>query len=1256
MRHKNWITALKLEQWADSLPARAVLPQLLRRLVHATIDTSSVQRAEFPSGEGIQRHGIDGATEVATGNAKVPVGRTAWEFGCDANISTKAEGDFAKRATDSESSFIFVTPRKWTRKGDWCAEKRKSGAWRDVRAYDSADLEEWLELAPAVDIWLAHEMGLKPPGVCDLATHWKNLGAMLRLPLAPSLVLTDRNEAVNGLRDFLRGAPASIAIEAPSPAEVVDFIAAWVAGLNEPEQSPVVARAVIVEEREAWRTLAASGYPLILIVGPQLELESELVAEAVRQKHHVIIPASRQVSQRGNRVKLQRMFQSNLNQSLRAAGASDVEAPRIAREAGGNFTILKRMLSQSPTLTTPGWSIGGEASALAPLLLAGGWDDSNDADKTILERLAGRPYAELLALVNRLRVEKDAPVMRVGSSWTFVSRKDSWRLLHWALTSDVLGRFEAIAHEVLSEANPAYELSSDERYLAGVRGKSLKHSPALREGLAETLGLMGVCDEAAEVGDACDLHFHGARVVHRLLDGADWLRWASLASHLPDLAEAAPDDFLQAVENDLRREQPELFKLFAQEGDGFFAGSPHTGLLWALEVMAWDVKLFGRGVLALGRLAANDPGGRLSNRPVNSLRDILLPWLPHTNTTVTDRLAVLARLLKQEPAAGWKLLLALLPKHHDSSSGTYQPKWQSWIGQWNGSVTNKDYRDFVIGVADLLVANASSDFSRWEGLAEHIDELPEVALDRVLAGICSLPREASNNKQRAQLWNLLRAEAKKHRAAQGIQWALPENIVAKLETTVATLTPEDAVERHSWLFASGVLFEVGHHGQEFEEREKLLSDMRVSSVQDVWNSVGLDGLIELTRRANMPWGIGVAAERAQLPITEQMLLPFFTASELPQKQFALGFMGRRFDSRGWEWVRSLQMKGWSKEQAVAFLVILPFQPETWDFVKSFGNEIESLYWGQARSHSVRLSEEQVMFIVSKLREARRPFTVLDVVDGARHGGIKFSEDFLLSVLEDVVLGEEPAAEPAGNGVMFQHHLFELFTQLQASAKTDETRLARLEWVCVKLLDEPSHQPVALHRQLSSDPKFFTEVISHLYRPAAQRGEPKKTDDPTAAKIGERAYHLLKNWARIPGVQPDGSIDATALREWLTKARAECASLDRSEVADIEIGETLAHAPHDVDGKWPCLAVRDAMEELNSEKMFHGFEISISNQRGCYSKSMTEGGAQERELAGKYQKLADSIRSGWPMVAASLQRIADRYLSQAKREDEQLEER
>lgn len=1134
MRHKNWVTSLRLEQWADSLSARALLPQLLRRLVHATLDAPDIKRAQFPSGEGVQRPDEDGLTETTAGNAKVPTGLAAWEAGCNENINREADEDFAKRTPDAQSTFIFVTPRKWTKKKDWCDEKRKLGSWLDVRVHDSADLEEWLELAPAVDIWLAHGIGLKPPGVCDLATHWKNLAASLRLPLAPSFVLTDRKEAATKFRDWLRGTPSAIAIEAPSPAEVVDFVAGWTASLEASEQAGVAARAVIVEEREAWRALAASDSRLLLIAGLQLELEAELVAEAVRQNHHVVVFASRHRRLQGTTLTLRRMLQSNLHDALRAAGANGVDAQRIAREAGGSFTILKRLLSLNPALTTPRWCVGGEASVLAPLLLAGAWDDNNPADKAIFERLSGRPYSELLALANRLRVEPDAPVMRVGTGWMFVSRADSWRLLQWALTSDLLERFEAIAIEVLAEANPAFELPADERYLASVRGKRLKNSGALREGFAETFGLMGIVGAAVEVGDACEPHIHAARVVRCLLDGADWLRWASLSGHLPDFAEAAPDEFLQAVESDLRRQAPELFKLFGQEGDGFFGDSPHTGLLWALEALAWEPKFLGRAALALARLASFDPGGRLCNRPANSLRDIFLSWHPHTNASVTDRLTVLARILKHEPAAGWKLLLVLLPKHHDSTSGTYKPKWQHWLDQWKEGVTWDDYREFVVGVAELLVTNAAGHIERWEGLAEHLDELPEPALDRVLAGIRELAGRPDPGFKKTRLWSLVRAEASKHRWAQSLEWALPESIVEKLEVTAASLGPADPVARHSWLFDSGVAFHVGQHGQKYEETQKLLLERRIVALREVWEAAGMDGILHVARRTSMPWEVGVASEKAQLPMDFSTVLPpLLVSEETPVRQFARGCFGSCYDSRGWSWLESTCLETWPVNQAVALLTIIPFQPKLWDFAASLGQAVEDGYWKQTHAHAARLTEEQVMFVVAKLRAYRRSFSVLDFVDGARHGGMKFSEEFLLSVLEGAVMGTEPPDENPGDLQMLQYHITDLFQFLQQSPNTDETRLTRLEWACLKLLDGFHHSPVALHRLLSRDPHFFAEVMAHLYRAKSERGKPKEEADATRQKLAEGAYSLMKSWHRIPGRADDGTIDKSILVDWLT---------------------------------------------------------------------------------------------------------------------------
>ena len=170
--HRNWVTARHLNQWADTLAARAVLPQLIRRLVHATGRT--VTSITFPAGEQTQRPNLDGIVDAAGHDAFVPLGRSVWEIGVDRKPAEKAEEDFDKRRKQKlgfdkkAATYVFVTPRSWSGKQTWLDAKNKLKAWKEVRVYDSANLEEWLERAPAIDVWLARQIEIRPEGLSDL--------------------------------------------------------------------------------------------------------------------------------------------------------------------------------------------------------------------------------------------------------------------------------------------------------------------------------------------------------------------------------------------------------------------------------------------------------------------------------------------------------------------------------------------------------------------------------------------------------------------------------------------------------------------------------------------------------------------------------------------------------------------------------------------------------------------------------------------------------------------------------------------------------------------------------------------------------------------------------------------------------------------------------------------------------------------------------------------------------------------------------
>src|SRR5207245_5967151 len=72
----------------------------------------------------------------------------------------------------------------------------------------------------------------------------------------------------------------------------------------------------------------------------------------------------------------------------------------------------------------------------------------------------------------------------------------------------------------------------------------------------------------------------------------------------PFYAEAAPDEFLRILEADLQASEPQINALMKPADSALFGGGcPRTGLLWALENLAWKPDQLLRVSLILAKLA-----------------------------------------------------------------------------------------------------------------------------------------------------------------------------------------------------------------------------------------------------------------------------------------------------------------------------------------------------------------------------------------------------------------------------------------------------------------------------------------------------------------------------------------------------------------------------------------------------------------------------------------------------------------------------
>lgn len=149
---------------------------------------------------------------------------------------------------------------------------------------------------------------------------------------------------------------------------------------------------------------------------------------------------------------------------------------------------------------------------------------------------------------------------------------------------------------------------------------------------------------------------------------------------------------------------------------------------------------------------------------------------------------------------------------------------------------------------------------------------------------------------------------------------------------------------------------------------------------------------------------------------------------------------------------------------------------------------------------------------------------------------------------------------------------------------------------------------------------------------------------------ELSFELLESWHQVPGLTEEGQVALETLRAWVKQARSACQESGRGTIADLKIGEVLAYAPKAPDEIWPDFAVREVIEEVASRKLEQGIEIGVYNKRGVWTKSIGEGGIQERQLAQTYRNYATAVGDTHPRTAAMLRRIADGYTSDAYQED------
>lgn len=1252
----RWITADHLSEWVNQAEAAYGLPELLARLIRGSHGAEI--RLRFPSNGGVRHPGWDGRTSTSVASEYVPVGETGWEIGSQRNnIAQKANEDFRKRTEDPgpldpcDATYVFVTPRHWPKKDEWAQAMQGQGPWKQVRAYDADDLVHWIEQTPGAGLWLAGRLGKFQQGVRRVEDVWEDWSLATQWPLSEELVLCDRDEDAIKVLRWLRAAPAILSLQATTTEEVIAFFHASLGMLPEEAASTYRARSLVATTAAGARELINAPAPLILLLS---EPEPGLARNLVDHGHYVLQAYDERPISRGEVRKLERPSREGIATALINMGIAEARAGALARDSGRNLAILRRLIPTAPG-GIPGWASEDPPRALLAALLCGGWDEGTEADKACLSGLADAPYEQVLAALTPYVGDMDKPLRKVGTTWRMASPQDAWFLLAPRLTSIDLSRFERAAHDVLGSADPRYEMAPNERWMAAIKGVERDYSGLMRHGIGEVLILLALWGERAHT--VPDAPSRAAAIVRKLLVDADRQRWWSLSGEFRLLAEAAPKTFLDAVEHSLDQEDPPIRSLFGSDGDGPFDVEHLSDLLWALESLAWTPELMPRVSEVLARLDGLDnPPGKYTNRPGNSLRAIHVLWNPQTFASLDQRLAALDILRKREPEAAWKLMLRILPSGHDSLSPSPLPRWRDFSVDQAESVTYGLIGRGALAISERLLIDAGIEGTRWADLVERMADLaPDV-----IAGLQGLERAEpliTNPAERAELWRRLRRLLHHHRAYPEAEWSMPVDPLQHLEKIYVQFEPENAVERIAWLFGGHVELPFVSEGG-WQAAQKDLEAARVSAARTLYQTEGAAAVMALARQSDSPGLIGQALYEGGLRGNElDALLTMAVRSENErERDLAHGLIVTAFRDLKEPWAQALlsraQEERWGETAMLAILRALPGRRWTWDLAARAGAAIEASYWHNAPVFWMTEDQDQIEYAIRKLISIGRARHALALVGQASKSKIPSALliELLRAAAEQPLSGEEGANE----ATLFQHYVAEIFRILDAQRDVDDDTVASLEWTYLSVLDRSRRPAKALLRALSKEPGLFVQILSTAFK--QDNGEPEsEPEDPEhSAKMARQAYKLLELWSLLPGSNEQGVIDVTELEGWIKQARALAAAQGRGDIADSRIGKMLSASPLGQDQHWPAEAVREVLDLFRSRAMLEGFWIGKRNRRGVTSRNPRDGGELERLESQKYRRWSSAIALDHPHTSKALDLLADSYDEEAKRQDESVE--
>lgn len=889
------------------------------------------------------------------------------------------------------------------------------------------------------------------------------------------------------------------------------------------------------------------------------------------------------------------------------------------------------------------------------MLLVGAWSPERTADVEILTRL-GCNRAEAEQVCAELAHQPEAQVIHQKSRWSvfgepsehyaFANHRTAWDALASHLQPADLDRFAVVVSDALLSA------TAEDRGQVGL-------SQRMRHGLAHTLALLGHSDGRLAVTPSPAER--AANMVSALLHDDD-SHWQRLSDVIQLLAEAAPETFLTVLHQSLSPERLSLARLWNENPDTIKRTSH------ALAVLALDVDLFERAVLALAALAAHGPAPKANIRdshPLQVLEEIFDFHYPKTNAPIDDRVTALRQMAERYPSISWTLILSLLTRRMTVLLNLPQPSVLRLTVPPRDRLTYSGEAYGQVQVfLHLAMELAAKDPVRWAELVRHLDvrAIPEELVLEALEHLAAIA-DGLHDEQ-GLIWAALRAflhwfplepitsesgEAQ-HSEESTAERKLFIRIQSFCEQLYERLTPSDFVLRHAWVFSSEPPPKL--YVSIEEEHQDLLSRQTACLSELASHPSRWEFLRALASAVEHPfWLAQRLAASDWAPELESMLLSLGTFTAY--KQIAPLFLALRLLSRdpaeAEDLLRQLVAAGRQDDAVQLALALTGTADERegrlWELLETLDGKVHCDYWKQLSlnrlySHTAR-TQAQVERVVRQFVQHDR---LIDAMRAAQVLKSAPSCALILDVL-DAVRGlvqahrvererERLRREQAGEGHAWdldlssgplshndKHLIRELLDHISPQGTEELQRVEQIEEELLPLLDLTHYVPRFLPAAVREHPELFVRL--------------------TQTEAGEA---LVSQWLGFPGddLPPDQA--AAFLVQW-AKHVLGLLPEGKDGWTGLSMLAQLLIRPMDRDGLWPHIRVRELLEErpdlrepLRRAKAYPQRPFSIRRV-----------GAQKNDAMASVTRIRDDItkiQEHWPQSAQLLKELAEDFSEQA----------